>query len=524
MIRHIPLQLRSVRVIAPVSIEPCGPACLLTSQESFPYALPGGLALKTRAVDGILRGVLLATGHGTLIKLKTPSEALHDGSKFFSVESHRRALEMLRGGCSEDVSRPERECSCSLELRAMEGNLAWTPFSIHAARIAELFPVHQIRTVEAALAFLDSAWCTLSGLNRSGISHGDPAFYNFLAGERTVLIDLDDCCFTGEAESPWDQSVFLHSTVAPMLGGFLSPKEIVSVIRSLMPDASIVGGRSTETLVAAVASSVEHIRTQRLLRSVAMRSRAVQIEVSETRTKLNVRLTDEHRRYENMLATAEDRLSALQTAHAEMDRLRSIADQRATLLQKVSEQVGDLRGQLERAVAAVADLEAQNARLNARLTVSEALEQRVGVFEAAAAERLIALQEKEVELHRLTSELNARQAAIEELTKSVKTFEGAAAERLVALQEKEEEIHRLTAELNARQAAIEELTKSAKTFEAAGAERLNALQEKEGELHRLTAELNARQAAIEELAKSVKTFEGAAAERLVAFQEKGSIG
>jgi len=499
MIHHIPLQLRSVSVIAPVSIEPCGPACLLTSQESFPYALPGGLALKTRAIDGVLRGVLLATDHGTLIKQKTSSEAPHDGSKFFSVESHRRALEMLRDGCSEDVSRPERECICSLELRAMEGNIAWTPFSIHAARIAELFPVHQIRTEEAALAFLGCAWGTLSALNRSGISHGDPAFYNFLAGERTVLIDLDDCCFTGESESPWDQSIFLHSTVVPMLGGFLSPKEIASALSSLMPGASIVGCDSAETLVAAVASSIEHIRTQRLLRSLAMRSQAVQIEVSETRTKLSVRLDEEHRRYGDMLATAEDRLSALQTAHAEMDRLRSIADQRAIALQKVHGEADDLRRQLEHAVAAVAHLEGHNAELDARLTLVGALEQRVEVFEAAAAERLVALQEKEEELHRLIAELNARQTVIDELGKGAKASEAAAAERLVALLEKEEEIHSLTAELNVRETLIGELRRSAKHFEAAAAERLVALQGKEEEIHRLTAELNARQTLIDEL-------------------------
>ena len=370
--------------------------------------------------------------------------------------------------------------------------MAWTPFSIHAARIAEFFPVHQLRTAETALAFLGSAWRTLSALNRIGISHGDPAFYNFLVGERTVLIDLDDCCYTGEAESPWDQSFFLHSTVVPMLGGFMSPKEIVSALSSLMPDASIVGCASAEALMPAVASSLEHIRTQRLLRSLAMRSRAVQIEVSETRTKLNARLTEEHRRYEDMLATAEERLRALQAAHTEMDQLSSIADQRARALQKVHDEAGDLRYQLE----------------------------RPGAFETVAAERLFALQEKDETLRRLSAELNAHLTLIDELDRRAKTFEAAAAERLVALHEKDESLLDITREAEARERGLRELTaviqaRDARVveLELVATERLTALEPTRQALLDIT-----REAA--ELKQQATTFEVAAAERLVALQEK----
>ena len=401
MIHLLPLQLRSVSVTVPVLLDPCGPDCLLTSQEAFPFALPGGMAVETHAVDGALQGVLLATGRGTLIKSKSSREAPHGRTRHFSEESHRRALEMLRAGCSEDVCRPGRECGCSLEIQIMEGRIAWTPFSMHAARIAELSDVHQIRTSESALAFLGSAWRTLSALNRAGISHGDPAFYNFLVGNRAVLIDLDDCAYTGEAESPWDQSIFVHATVVPMLGEFMSAREIVSVVGSLMPDASIAGGDRAEALVTSTATSMEQNRANRLLRSLAMRSRALEIGLSETRTKLDERLAVEHRRYQDMAAAAGERLKALEAAHVEMAQLRSAADERGRLLQRVHDEASGLHRQLKRS-AAITDED----RRAAALRTAE-LERRARKFEAAAGERLAALQEKEEALRQLRAELRS---------------------------------------------------------------------------------------------------------------------
>src|ERR1039457_7112204 len=99
-----------------------------------------------------------------------------------------------------------------------------------------------------------------------------------------------------------------------------------------------------------------------------------------------------------MLATAEERLRALQAAHTEMDRLSSIADQRVRALQKVHDEGGCLRYRFE----------------------------RPGAFETVAAERLFPLQEKDETLRRLSAELNAHLTLIDELERRGESFEGAA--------------------------------------------------------------------------------------------------
>jgi hypothetical protein len=485
MIQQIPLKLRSVEVTIRVAIEPCGPACLLATEESFPYALPGGMALNTQAEEEVVRGVLLGTRRGTLIKLKAVSQPSFGLSGSFSARGHERALDILRKGEFAGVCRPERDCTCSLEFRQVEGRIAWTPFSMHAPRLAELFSVYPIRTREQAFEFLRSAWSVLSGLNGIGITHGDPAFYNFLVGSRTVLIDLDQCAYTDETESAWDQSVFLFSTIVPMLGAFMPPGEIVSFAETLMADTLIMRGGAAGALAPATAHAVEHNRTARLLRSLAMRNHALQIQIAETGTKLNERLVEEHQRWRNVLQAAEERGRALEAAHAEL------ANRDAAL--------AEARRQLEHAVATVNEQE-RGAR----------------VLETAAAERLAALQDKDRAVISLHAELANRDAALAEarrqLERAVATvneqeqraglLEAAAAERLAALQDKDRAVISLHAELVNRDVGLAEARRQLDQAGAVIRKQERALvecQEQQRQLDQLRAEHRASLQRIKEL-------------------------
>ena len=75
-------------------------------------------------------------------------------------------------------------------------------------------------------------------------------------------------------------------------------------------------------------------------------------------------------------------------------------------------------------------------------------------------------------LHGVLLEQQRAQNVIHDLQRRARILEAAAAERLVALEEKEQVIHSLSAELSARLVVINELEQRGKIFEAAAAERL----------------------------------------------------
>jgi hypothetical protein len=292
--------------------------------------------------DGALSGVLLGTAHGTLIKRKAVQRPSFGVQGRFSPERHRRALEILRESASPEVCRPGRECDCSHEFEAVDGKIAWTPHAADAPRLAELFAVHPVVTRAAAIEFLRDAARTLLRLNRLGVSHGDPAFSNFAVGRQTVLIDLDECAYTGESESVWDQSVFLHSTVAPMLGEFLAPGEMVEFAQSAMPGAGIFRA-GLEALAPTVAAAVEQHRSARVMRFLALQNRALQVQVAETGAKLGQRVREVERQSDVYLAAAEERLRALEAAHVEMDALRIAASERERALLEAHAEMSRLR-------------------------------------------------------------------------------------------------------------------------------------------------------------------------------------
>ena len=327
MIRQLPLRLRSIQATARVAVEPCGPDCLLGEQASLAFVIPGGMGLALESGgDGTLRGVLFGTGHGTYIKGKTAPAPSFGCGPHFTGAAHRRALEMLRREGFDGICRPARECACSFEFHAVTGSIAWTDFSMHAPRLAELYPVHVLGAREQAVEFVRSAWSVLSRLNRMGISHGDPAFYNFVAGPPPVLIDLDGCAWTGEEECAWDQNVFLYSAAVPVLAGFLKPAEIVPLLDTVMAGAAILRSGGARVLLPAIAQAIEYNRSARLTRSLAMRRRALAIQLTETARKLNERMVEIGSRSDMFQHAAEERLEALEAAHAEMDRLRAEVD------------------------------------------------------------------------------------------------------------------------------------------------------------------------------------------------------
>ncbi len=323
MIRKLPLRLRSIQVIARIAVEPCGPECLLGEQDSLAFVLPGGMALALESAGGgALKGKLFGTRRGTYIKRKGASAPSFGYSPHFTDEAHQRALEMLRRQDWEGISRPLRECACSIEFQAAKGAIIWAAFSMHAPRLAELYSVHALRTREQAVESVCSAWSVLARLNRQGISHGDPAFYNFVAGPPPVWIDLDGCAWTGEEECAWDQQVFVYSAAVPLLAGFLTPQEIVSFLETAMAGAAILRCGGAAVLMPSIAQAIEYNRSARLTRSLAMRSRALNIQIAETDRKLNARLAEIRSQSDMFRQAAEERLEALRAAHAEMDRLR----------------------------------------------------------------------------------------------------------------------------------------------------------------------------------------------------------
>jgi hypothetical protein len=392
MIREVPLQLRSVQVSARIAVEPCGPGCLLGTDDAFAYAIPGGMALTTESSEGVIRGVLFGTHHGTLIKAKGVPKPSFGWNEHFSPEAHRRALDLLRESAFPGVSRPERECSCSVEFQKVSGRIAWVAFSMHAARLAELFPVHPLRTREEAAGFIHAAWRVLSALNGLGISHGDPAFYNFAVADAPALIDLDQCTYTGESESSWDQNVFLYSTIVPVMAGFMTAEEIAAFVGSAMADAVLLSGGGARALVPAISHAMEYNSCVRQLRSLAMRHYALGIHVTETGAKLSSTVEEEQARRKNILSAAEERLQALQAAHKEMDTLRAAAAER-------------LHAMLEKEQAITA--------LNVQL---RALTERSASLEAAAVERLDALLEKEHAIAALDTQLRNLRAQLEQTT------------------------------------------------------------------------------------------------------------
>ena len=493
MIRELPLRLRSVEVAVRVSLEPCGPACLLAGEEGFSYALPGGMGLKMHGADGVIRGVLLGTRRGTLIKSKAVEQPPSGFSGPFSEGGRRRALDELRGGRFEDICRPERECECSLEFRNVEGRVAWTPFSMHAPRIAELFPVHPLRTREAAEGFLRSAWRVLSGLNDIGVSHGDPTFYNFLVGPRTVLIDLDQCTFTGEPESAWDQSVFLYSTIAPMLGDFMTPGEIVAFTQTLMPEALIVRGSGTGALVPAVAHAVEHNRSVRRMRSLAMRNRALELQVTETGVKLNARLQEMHRQCESVVGVAGERDRALQAAHAEMERLRFATEERARALEVAHAAAEALRApQLERDGAAserLAEMHSKDAAIAELQAELERAAAEMNMLRATADERLAGMESKDAAISELQAELERRDAELKRTAAEMNMLRATAGERLAGMESKEAATAELRAELERRDAELGRTAAEMNMLRATAGERLAGMESKEAAIAELQAEL-----------------------------------
>ncbi len=324
MILRLPLRLRSIDVLARVAIEPCGAECLLHEADAFSFAIPGGMALVPEShPDGTISGVLFGTVRGTYIKAKSAAAPSFGNNPHFSEASHRRALDTLCNGGFAGICRPLRECRCSLEFAGVPGAIAWTAFSMHAPRLAELYPVHRLETGDQAREFVHDAWKVLRGLNQIGISHGDPAFYNFVAGPPPVLIDLDCCAWTGETESVWDQSVFIYSSVVPVLAGFLNAGEIAVFLDSAMEGARILRDGGSQALVPAITLAIEYNRSSRLARTMAMQCRAVDIHLVETERKLNDRIGEIRIQRDMFREAADERLKALLATSAELERLRA---------------------------------------------------------------------------------------------------------------------------------------------------------------------------------------------------------
>ena len=434
MTRTVPLRLRSVQVTARVAVEPCGPGCLLEPADAFSAAIPGGMALLQEPGGGVLRGVLFETQQGTLIKAKAVPKPTFGRDQRFSDAGHARALEILREGGFPGICRPERECRCSLEFRRVEGRIAWAAFSMHAARLAEMFPVRALGNAAEAAGFVQAAWSVLSALNRLGISHGDPSFYNFVVDGSPILIDLDQCVYTGASESAWDQNVFLYSTIVPVMGGFMTAEEVAVFVDTVMAGAVLLCGGGAGVLVPAIAQAMEYNSCTRQLRSLAMHQRALSIQVTETATKLARSMEEERVRHRDMLAVAEERLAALQAAHREMERLQSAAAERLdAMLEKeqviaiLNAEVGQLRARIEQAGAALADQQQHAAALEAsaagHLDTMRRQEQRIASLEAAIAGRDAELGELEARLQQAAAEGERLQREADALAGRIRVFE-----------------------------------------------------------------------------------------------------
>lgn len=412
-------------VRAQVPIKPCGPACLLAACESFIYALPGGMALRSRAISGnTLEAVLFATGHGTLVKTKSVLRPSIGRNPQFAEDSHQKAIEILRRDGLAGVSRPMRECDCSWEFQQMQGRLAWTSFSLHAPWIAELFPVHALHNRQEAVDFVRAAWQLLSELNKSGITHGDPTFYNFLIGDRVSLIDLDECVYTGQGESVWDQSVFLYATAVPVLGKFMAAEELALTVQVVLGDAAIVRDHGTTALIPAIAQAIEHNRVARLARSLSMLNRALEVQLTETGMKLHARLAEERENTRSMHRVAEERARALEEAHAEMDQLGRAAAERLTLIRQQDRTVTEMRGQLERAVGNVENHHRSSEMLPEDMggQLDEAVKTITGLREKfAAAER--SMSEKEEVIRRIDCDRKQLTTEVESLRARIRTLE-----------------------------------------------------------------------------------------------------
>ena len=416
MIKRVPLELRSVRIMARVSVEPCGAQCLLSDSDAFECALLGGMGLESYAQGGVLQNVLFQTAHQTIIKRKAVRTPSFGVSGHFSSEAHRRALDMLREGIYEPVCRPERECSCCNEFRRVDGRIAWAPFSMHAPRLAELFPVTALLTQDAAVDFLRSAWQTLSGLNRVRVAHGDPAFYNFMIGRGIRLIDLDHCTYTGTVESAWDQSVFYFSTIVPVLGSFMSASEIVSFAHAVMGEAVIFLGGSGEVLLPATSAVIEQNRSTRLARSLAMRNRALQIQVTETERNLGTRMMSLRREQQAILDAAEERTEALGAAHVEMGELRRAAEERAEALGAAHVEMGELRRAAEERTEALGAAHVEMGELRRaaeeRAEALGAAHVEMGELRRAAEERAEALGAAHTEMDMLRHSIETMRAEV----------------------------------------------------------------------------------------------------------------
>ena len=255
-------------------------------------------------------------------------------------------------------------------------------------------------------------------------------------------------------------------------------------------------------------------------------------------------------------AAADERGRALEAAHAEMDRLRCGAEERdlrhAAILKDFTAELiireaalDEARTQLERAVA----------------TISQQ-DERAGILQLAADERLAALEETDRAIAGLNAQLAASDAALAEaraqLERAVATvnqqeqragiLQAAADERRSELGEKDRAIAGLDTELAAREAALDEaraqLERAVTTvnqqeeragiLQAAADERLSELHEKDRALVGLHAEVATRDAALDEarsqLERAVATvneqeqraaiLQSAADERLIELQEK----
>jgi septal ring factor EnvC (AmiA/AmiB activator) len=99
---------------------------------------------------------------------------------------------------------------------------------------------------------------------------------------------------------------------------------------------------------------VEHQRAARLARSLAIRNRALKVQIFETDTKLNACLREMHGHMDVVLRTAEERLDALEAAHAEMDMLRQELARRDTALKTLA---GAARERLQALEAAHAEMD-----------------------------------------------------------------------------------------------------------------------------------------------------------------------
>jgi chromosome segregation ATPase len=122
------------------------------------------------------------------------------------------------------------------------------------------------------------------------------------------------------------------------------------------------------------------------------------------------------------------------------------------------------------------EAEARERGLRELTAAIEARDARVVELELVAAERLTAPEKTREALLDLTWDATA-------LERRSKTFEAAAAERLVALQEKDEALRRLSAELNARLTVIQEPEQQA-----------NRLAHSIGELQSRTVQLESERA------------------------------